>query len=907
MFLGVSVQFVRGETNPLNHHFTLSGKLTDAQTREPIAFASVSVHGSTIGTTTNIHGEYQLILKNKGYYTMIFSCLGYQEVDTVIHVQQDMEINLFLEPRSFSLDEVTVTAQENTNDNASSVIGTEAMQHIQPSSFADLLQLLPGGMTKDIKMTGSSHMSLRQAGTDINTGLGTAFVIDGMQMSNDALQHVYGNTTQPTTSYGIDMRTISTDRIEKVEVVRGIPSVEYGNLTSGLVLIDLKNGETPWEGRVKTDYHTKLFSVGKGFLLPANGGSVNLDVEHTQYLDDPRSKLLIYSRTSASGRYKKIFEMGTKNRFEFGANFTYTGSFDREKSDPDLMKGKDDYEKNKYQGFSLSSSGKLRMPGSLIHETEYNLSASYNQVEMERKHLIAPGIMPVPTAMESGVYDAEYLPAQYSSFLRVDGKPLTLSAKVTARAEPNTGALKHGLLAGAEWTYDVNLGRGELYDLTRPPYVGGRSTRPRPYRDIPAIQKLSVYAEDRLKYPVGGWLFSATAGLRATTLPDLSGTYDISGRWYAEPRLNASIGLPAFAIGNNKVKIELTGGVGHHYRFPTQAQLYPADLYFDYVQLNYYSQQEELRALNIRTYVEDPTNYALTPSLNKKYETGIRVGAGQYRISLTYFDEWMKNGFSAEQTILFHTYDRYDPSSVDPNSISSKPGLSQFDPPVADTVASLFNKARNTALVHKRGLEYTLRLGKIKILYTEIHINGAWFRTEYRQNSLRYRKPTGVYNGKLYPYVGVYDYNNTDNRIRQQFNTNMKLITHIPVLAMIFSTDLQTMWFTRTSYRENSGMPLGYIDLAGQYHEFDPGRSGEAMMHPMVDTYMSYYFKPDKVPIAMKLHLKLTKEIGRHFTLSFYVNNLLNYIPDYTGKEGTERTRKSEKYPSFGAELTVKL
>lgn len=30
---------------------------------------------------------------------------------------------------------------------------------------------------------------------------------------------------------GVDMRMISTDDIESVEIIRGIPSVEYSNLT----------------------------------------------------------------------------------------------------------------------------------------------------------------------------------------------------------------------------------------------------------------------------------------------------------------------------------------------------------------------------------------------------------------------------------------------------------------------------------------------------------------------------------------------------------------------------------------------------------------------------------------------------------------------------------------------------
>ena len=39
------------------------------------------------------------------------------------------------------------------------------------------------------------------------------------------------------------MRSISTDDIESVEVIRGIPSVEFGNLTSGVV--NIKKKEKP--------------------------------------------------------------------------------------------------------------------------------------------------------------------------------------------------------------------------------------------------------------------------------------------------------------------------------------------------------------------------------------------------------------------------------------------------------------------------------------------------------------------------------------------------------------------------------------------------------------------------------------------------------------------------------------
>ncbi|WP_289466143.1 TonB-dependent receptor plug domain-containing protein, partial [Klebsiella pneumoniae] len=44
---------------------------------------------------------------------------------------------------------------------------------------------------------------------------------------------------------GADVRSISTENIESVEIIRGIPSVEYGDLTSGAVIINSKAGREP--------------------------------------------------------------------------------------------------------------------------------------------------------------------------------------------------------------------------------------------------------------------------------------------------------------------------------------------------------------------------------------------------------------------------------------------------------------------------------------------------------------------------------------------------------------------------------------------------------------------------------------------------------------------------------------
>ncbi len=57
--------------------FTVSGKIVDAESKEPLNSASVYCQNTTIGTTTNKEGEFSLQLKSGGY-ELIISYTGYQ-------------------------------------------------------------------------------------------------------------------------------------------------------------------------------------------------------------------------------------------------------------------------------------------------------------------------------------------------------------------------------------------------------------------------------------------------------------------------------------------------------------------------------------------------------------------------------------------------------------------------------------------------------------------------------------------------------------------------------------------------------------------------------------------------------------------------------------------------------------
>lgn len=186
---------------------------------------------------------------------------------------------------------------------STSVIDQKAMKHLQPSSFADLVSLLPGKSVSAPVLNQANKLTLRETGISSGnysiSSLGVAFTIDDIPInSNSNMQETVGYEmiVTPSSGYvdakrnvvrsGIDMRSISTDDIEKVEVVRGIAPVNQGDLSSGLVQISRKRGKTNWNSRMKSDGFSKLFYVGKGFHFKKQNLSLNLSLD---YLDGYRS------------------------------------------------------------------------------------------------------------------------------------------------------------------------------------------------------------------------------------------------------------------------------------------------------------------------------------------------------------------------------------------------------------------------------------------------------------------------------------------------------------------------------------------------------------------------------------------------------------------------------------------
>lgn len=94
----------------------IKGKVLDDETDLPLAGISVFINSSTRGTMTNEKGEFSLNYLSINNYTVAFSSIGYemQKVNVSIQPDKPIWISVKLKRRTISLNEVTISLQDNS-------------------------------------------------------------------------------------------------------------------------------------------------------------------------------------------------------------------------------------------------------------------------------------------------------------------------------------------------------------------------------------------------------------------------------------------------------------------------------------------------------------------------------------------------------------------------------------------------------------------------------------------------------------------------------------------------------------------------------------------------------------------------------------------------------------------------
>ncbi len=816
---------------------TVGGKVTDEDTKAPIEFASILINESGRWAITDKDGSFTMKDVPKGWATLTIQCLGYAKRQITIDVKGNIpRLRITLKQESLKLDEVMVTAHRKKDEATTSyTIDRTALDNQQLVNLGDIGTLLPGGKTENPSLMSDARMALRSNSTQEkgNPSFGTAVEIDGMRLDNNA---AIGETA------GTSTRTISTSNIESVEIVTGIPSVEYGDLSNGVVKVNTRKGKSPYivEGRI--NQHTRQIALNKGFDLGRRRGILNASFEHANSFSNAVSPYTAYQRNILSLNYMKTF---SRDATPLTLSIGLTGNIGGYNSEADPDEDKQDYSKirdNKFYGninlqwlankpwltnlslkgsFSYSdsrsenySSASSASTQPYIHSREegYYMSASLNNKE---EIINYNGIILGPTGY------------WYVKGFN-DSKPINWSLKLKGDWIRRFGKLLNNLMAGVDYTGSMNNGRGTYYDDMR--YAP--TWREYRYDELPAMNNLALYAEDKVIIPTTKKsTLELTAGLR-DDITMISGS-DYGTVSSLSPRFNSR-----YVFWRNQHRrwvseLIVHAGWGKSVKLPSFQVLYPTPTYSDLLAFASTSTSDNKSYYSYHTY---PTKTLYNSDLRWQYtnqmDIGIDMKVKGTHVSLSFFHNKTRNPYLCTDQFNPMMYRYTPPSSL--NGLAIKPENRRFsidqqtgvvtvsDATGATTPQQLAYKERNTYAVNKRyingsdvnryGLEWIVDFAQIKPLRTSIRIDGNYYYYKGIDNVLFADIPGGVnitMTGNLpYAYVGYYRGTNVsgagmsanaevaNGSLSKKCNLNFTLTTHIPKIRMIVALRIESSLYS---------------------------------------------------------------------------------------------------------------
>ena len=933
---------------------TIAGRVTDEETQKPIEFASILMKENGLWAITGADGSFHIKNIPAGKVVLTIQCLGYATRQIALDINKDIpRLRINLKQENLKLDEVTVTAKRKDNESTTSyTIDRAALDQQQLLNVSDIATLLPGGKTVNATLMSDNRMALRSGSQEKGSpSFGTAIEVDGMRLDNNATA---GETA------GASTRTISSSNIESIEIVTGIPSVEYGDLSNGVVKVNTRKGKSPFIVEGKLNQHTQQIALNKGFDLGSRSGVLNVSFEHARSFSNVASPHTAYQRNILSLNYMNIFMRETT---PLTLNIGLTGNIGGYNAEADPDNELDDYSKsrdnnlrahfelnwllNKKWITNLSLRGSLSTADRKSEDYTHTNSATTlaNLHAMEEGYFIATNYDSNPNAPiilgPTGYWHVK----QFN-----DSKPINGSLRLKADWTRRFDKMMSRLMLGAEYTGSRNNGQGSYYDDLR--YAP--TWREYRYDDLPALNNIALYAEEKVSIPTSKLsTLEITAGLR----DDIT---IINGSEYGtvsslSPRFNGR-----YTFWKNRRKrvvseLVLHAGWGKSVKLPSFQVLYPSPSYYD---IEVFRSPSTANNTTVSAWYTRPSKALYNPDLKWQYtnqtDIGIEMNIKGTRVSLSAFHHRTYNPYMATTEYTPFSY-YYTPVSalegltiptdgrtytIDPTTgtvtVSSADGSSAVVPNNERRFYLSNTRYINASPLDRYGLEWIIDFKQFKALNTSLRFDGNYYYYKSEDETLfasmhnSNTKMTGT--GEPYQYIGWYRGTNgtstaqtsiANGAISKTLNLNTTITTHIPKIRLIMALRIES---TLYSYRKNLSNFEG--DVYPEYYttwdapdtkipfaeKFQWAKDNDATLYNdlqnlVVHPNTAYVMNANRISAYYSANLSVTKEIGDHVSISFYANNFFNNMKTvHSSQTDLDASLFSSSYiPSYYYGLSLRL
>ena len=546
---------------------TIRGLVLDKK-GEPLVGAHVAVKGTRLGASSDVAGRFQIGKIPPGLYTVETTFMGYAKVSRqlVVRAGDTVKVDFLMDETSFHIGgmEIIGTSELMPREAESkTVISSAEIEHFQASSIGDVLDLVPGVQkTENPGLGKSSQIAVRGDQTDPLSGFGTLVIVDGIPQSNNANLQFERYTSSKTgvsnTGRGVDLRVIPADNVQSIEVVSGVPSARFGDVTAGVINVQTKIGPQPHRLKIKSNPDTREANLGGGFSALESGFSYNLNGAQSER--DIRKTGDEYLRLTGQLVMSRAMPDET---FSFNAKIHGQKIFDEEEPKGDVQQTR-----NYNRGYSLgfASWGTYTL-ASAVSNLEYNAYVTYRKEDSYRSKLVQSDLRILPSGDTVSTYIGK---------VETRGNEWNIGGRLEWNNTFFTGDLIHKTVVGTELQYNTNTGEGVLLDTLFNYYGSASGNLPYSFDSIPGQFLASVYAEDRI---AGHFLtdFSLSLGLRYEMYRPYA--FDITGLWSAEDLvksyqgtfLNPRVSLLVAVTDLDQIRLS----AGYSSKSPPMSSIYP--------------------------------------------------------------------------------------------------------------------------------------------------------------------------------------------------------------------------------------------------------------------------------------------------------------------------------------------
>ena len=211
---------------------TIVGQVRDAKTGEGLPSVNVTIKGTYYGTATDMDGRFRIPGVSVGTYTLQFSIIGYTTVQrTGVRVDAGAETTI-----EQDMTETTLSIGQEVV-----VVGKRPLLNLEETASRRAVTAndIAAAAVTDVKEVVSQQVGVSETDNEVHIRGGraneNAYLLDGISIQD------------PLSGTGFGLK-ISADAVKEVEVLTGGYNAEYGQATSGVVNVTLKEGSEKYEG-----------------------------------------------------------------------------------------------------------------------------------------------------------------------------------------------------------------------------------------------------------------------------------------------------------------------------------------------------------------------------------------------------------------------------------------------------------------------------------------------------------------------------------------------------------------------------------------------------------------------------------------------------------------------------------